>query len=84
MKKTKMKRGYVPYDRTSSEHIDWNKAEHVVFPNLKPSSTAISLRLPDFMLNRLKVLANKRNVPYQSLLKVLLDQALARELRHAT
>lgn len=53
----------------SSGHVDWSKAERVRLPNLKPSSTSISLRLPNALLERIKVAANKRDVPYQSLIK---------------
>lgn len=60
----------------SSEHIDWSKAERVRLPNLKPSSTAISLRLPNGLLERIKVAANKRDVPYQSLIKTWLAEKI--------
>ncbi len=56
----------------STEYVDWSKARVVRFPHLRPSSTAISLRLPDTLLMELKLLANERDVPYQSLLKVYL------------
>jgi len=58
----------------STAHIDWSKAERVRFPNLKPSTTAISLRLPVGTLERIKVEANKRDVPYQSLIKMWLAE----------
>jgi predicted DNA binding CopG/RHH family protein len=58
----------------SSEHVDWSKAERVRLPNLKPSTTAISLRLPVSLLDRIKVAANKRDVPYQSLIKTWLAE----------
>lgn len=58
----------------SAEHIDWSKAEKVRLPNLKPSSTSISLRLPNSLLERIKVAASKRDVPYQSLIKVWLAE----------
>ena len=54
--------------------VDWNKAERVRLPNLKPTSTAISLRLPVGLLERIKVAANKRDVPYQSLIKTWLAE----------
>lgn len=60
----------------SSPHVDWSKAERGRFPNLKPSTTAISLRLPVSLLERLKTAANKRDVPYQSLIKVWLAEKL--------
>ena len=64
----------------STDYIDWSKAERVVLPRLKPSTRTISLRLPESMLERLKVLANKRDVPYQSLLKVFLAERIQAEL----
>ncbi len=63
----------------STEYFDWSKAKRVVFPNLKPSTATISLRLPQGMLDELKVLANQRDVPYQSLLKVFLSERIASE-----
>jgi predicted DNA binding CopG/RHH family protein len=65
----------------STEFVDWHKAERVVLPNLKPSQRTISLRLPLPLLEQLKTLANKRDVPYQSLLKVFLAERLAAELQ---
>jgi predicted DNA binding CopG/RHH family protein len=59
--------------------VDWSTARHVVFPNLKASTETISLRLPTALLSDLKVLANKRDVPYQSLLKVYLAERVTRE-----
>jgi predicted DNA binding CopG/RHH family protein len=58
----------------SSSHIDWSKAERARLPNLKPSTTSISLRLPVTLLDRIKVAANKRDVPYQSLIKTWLAE----------
>lgn len=58
----------------SSDHVDWSKAKRVRFPNLKPSTKAISLRLPVDLLERIKMAANKRDVPYQSLIKVWLSE----------
>ena len=60
--------------RDSSNYIDWNKAERVRFANLKPSTESISLRLPVTLLERIKVAANKRDVPYQSLIKTWLAE----------
>ncbi len=62
----------------SSEYVDWQKAERVRFPNLKPSTTAISLRLPVSLLDRIKVEANRRDVPYQSLIKTWLSAKVGR------
>lgn len=58
----------------SSGYVDWSKARRVRLPNLKPPSTAISLRLPVSLLDRIKVAANKRDVPYQSLIKTWLAE----------
>lgn len=63
----------------STEYVDWSKARVVRFPNLRPSSTAISVRLPDTLLTELKRLANERDVPYQSLLKVYLADRIGVE-----
>ncbi len=63
----------------SIEYVDWSNAKPVRLPNLKPSTATISLRLPEGMLEELKVLANQRDVPYQSLLKVFLADRLAAE-----
>ncbi len=67
----------------STEYVDWSKAKRAVLPNLKPSTKTISLRLPQTMLEELKLLANKRDVPYQSLLKMFLSERIESELdRH--
>jgi len=58
----------------SSEYVDWRKAHAVSFPNLKPSTRTISLRLPEALLDRIKIEANKRDMPYQSLIKVWLSE----------
>ena len=60
----------------SDEYLDWNKAKNVRFPNLKKSTKTISLRLPEDMLEALKVKANALDIPYQSLIKVLLKKEL--------
>lgn len=60
----------------SAEYLDWSKAVRATFPNLKPSTQAISLRLPVHMLERIKVAANKRDVAYQALIKIWLDEKL--------
>ena len=69
-------------ERDSTDYIDWSQARRVVLPNLKPSTKTISLRLPESMLDELKLLANKRDVPYQSLLKMFLAERLEAELRN--
>ncbi len=58
----------------SSEYVDWNQAERARFSNLKPSTTAISIRLPSALLEQIKIAANKRDVPYQSLIKMWLAE----------
>ena len=60
----------------STEHVDWSKARKVTLPNLKPTTKTISLRLPQHLLASLKVAANARDVPYQSLIKVWLQEKL--------
>ena len=61
------------------EYFDYDKAVRATFPELKPSTTTISLRLPASMLEELKSLANERDVPYQSLMKVFLAERIAKE-----
>jgi hypothetical protein len=68
----------------SADYVDWSKASVVSLPNLKPSTETISLRLPTPLLSDLKALANKRDVPYQSLLKVFVADRVAEEWRAAT
>jgi predicted DNA binding CopG/RHH family protein len=65
----------------STDYIDWSDAEEMVLPRLKPSTKSISLRLPESMIEELKVLANKRDVPYQSLLKMFISERIDAELR---
>ncbi|MCF8211361.1 MAG: BrnA antitoxin family protein [Rhodoferax sp.] len=60
----------------SSEHLDWSKAKNVSLPNLKPTTKTISLRLPQHLLDSIKMAANSRDVPYQSLIKVWLQEKL--------
>ena len=64
----------------STDYLDWTKAQRVVFPNLKPSLRTISLRLPVTLIARLKLLANKHDIPYQSLLKRFLAERLRKEM----
>ena len=64
----------------STEYINWKQAEKVTFSNLKPSVKKISIRLPESMLEELKLLANKRDVPYQSLMKIFLAERIEKEL----
>jgi predicted DNA binding CopG/RHH family protein len=65
----------------SAEYVDWSKATRVTLSSLKPSTRTISIRLPESLLDELKLLANKRDVPYQSLLKVFLAERIEKELR---
>ena len=64
----------------STEYVAWKKAKRMKFPNLKPSTRTISIRLPESMLEDLKMLANKRDIPYQSLLKIYLAERIKEEL----
>jgi len=64
----------------SSDYIDWSKAKRMLLPNIKPSLRTISLRLPELMIEELKLIANKRDVPYQSLIKIFLSERLSKEL----
>ncbi len=65
----------------STEFVDWRRAERVKLPNLRPTTRTISIRLPESMIERLKILANKRDIPYQSLLKMFVADRLEEELR---
>lgn len=61
---------------STDDYLDWGQAAHARLPNLKASTTSISIRLPDALLDRIKVAANKRDVPYQSLIKTWLAEKL--------
>ena len=63
----------------SPDYVDWSQAAQVRLPELKPSTSTISLRLPEGMLDELKILANERDVPYQSLLKIFLAERIRHE-----
>ena len=65
----------------STEYINWKTAKKVMLSNLKPSVKSISLRLPESMIEELKLLANKKDVPYQSLLKIFLAERIEKELK---
>lgn len=65
----------------STDYVDWSKAEEVIFPNLKPSTETISLRMPKYLLARIKEIANFKDVPYQSLMKIFLAERVEQELR---
>jgi predicted DNA binding CopG/RHH family protein len=65
----------------SADYIDWRRAKDMRLPDLRPTTRTISIRLPQPMIERLKVLANKRDVPYQSLLKMYVAEKIQEELR---
>jgi predicted DNA binding CopG/RHH family protein len=65
----------------STEYINWDKAEIQTFPKLKPSTKTISLRLPEHLLDELRSIANKRDVPYQSLIKIFLKERIDQEIK---
>ena len=66
----------------STEYLDWKKAEKSLLPYLKPSVKKVSLRLPELLIAEIKLLANKRDVPYQSLMKLFLAERIQKELNH--
>ncbi|MHB8339095.1 MAG: BrnA antitoxin family protein [Ignavibacteriaceae bacterium] len=68
----------------STNYVDWTKAKRVRLPKLKPSTKTISIRLPEHLIEGLKALANKRDVPYQSLIKIILNERIDQELRNRT
>lgn len=63
----------------STEYVDWSKAKKMPFPNLKPSTRTVTIRLPEGLLHSLKILANKKDVPYQSLMKMFLAEKVRDE-----
>ncbi len=65
----------------STEYIDYSKGKKAIFPNLKPSVKTISIRMPEALLDLIKVLANKSDIPYQSLVKIYLTERVSKELR---
>ena len=69
---------WVSHDSTS--YINWSKARRTKFPELKPSEKTISIRMPQFLIEELKILSNKRGLPYQSLLKEFLAERVEKEL----
>lgn len=74
--KSKKKEELFWQQHDSASYIDWSHAKRAVFPHLKPSTHTISLRLPESLLNEIKILANKEDVPYQSLMKILLVRGI--------
>ncbi len=65
----------------TADYIDWKKGKQIIFPELQPSLKTISLRLPAMMIEQLKLLAHKKDVPYQSLLKIFLAEKIREELK---
>jgi len=64
----------------SSEYVNWDDATLIVMPKLKPTVKSISIRMPQIMLNELKLIANKQDVPYQSFIKTILSERINQEL----
>ena len=64
----------------STEYIDWSKAKEITLSNLKPSVRSISIRLPEMMIEELKLLAHKRDIPYQSLMKIYISEKVEEDL----
>ena len=67
-------------DHDATDYVDFSIAREALFPDLKPTTRTISVRLPETLIDKLKTLANKRDVPYQSLLKVLLAEKVEEEM----
>ena len=65
----------------STEYIDWSKAKDITLSNLRPSVKSISIRLPEIMVEELKLLAHKRDIPYQSLMKIYISEKMQEELQ---
>jgi predicted DNA binding CopG/RHH family protein len=65
----------------STDFIDWSKSKKYALSNLKPSTKSISLRLPENMINDLKIIANRQDIPYQSLIKIILSERIKREFQ---
>jgi predicted DNA binding CopG/RHH family protein len=70
-------------ENDSTEFVDWNESESLVLPKLKPSTKTISLRISSSMLDKIRLVANKRDVPYQSLIKSFLQERIDEELKLA-
>lgn len=68
----------------STEYLDWSKAKRAVFPNLKPSSKSVPIRFPISLLERLKVIAHKRHIAYQSLIKIFLFDRVQKEIEKSS
>jgi predicted DNA binding CopG/RHH family protein len=67
----------------STEYVDWSKGNMIVFPNLKLSTKSITIRMTESLIDNLKVIANKKDVPYQSLIKMYLSEKVNEEYRSA-
>jgi predicted DNA binding CopG/RHH family protein len=67
----------------STDFIDWENGEANILPNLKPTTRTISLRMSDSMLNQIRLIANQRDVPYQSLIKMFLKDRIKEELKNS-
>ncbi len=65
----------------STEYIDWSKVKDVTLSNLKPSVRSISIRLPEIMIKELKLLAHKKDIPYQSLMKIYISEKMREEFQ---
>ena len=65
----------------STKYLDWKKSKPIYFSKPKPSTKTISLRLPEYLLDELRIIANKRDIPYQSLIKIYLKERIDRELK---
>lgn len=70
-------------ERDSTDYVKWEDAHKVSFPKLKPSTKTISLRLPESILNDIKIIANKQDVPYQSLIKIFLKERIDQEFKRS-
>lgn len=70
--------------QNSMEYVDYSKGQRIVFPNLIPSTKTISIRLPESLIEHIKFLASKRDIPYQSRLKMFLSEKVKEELHGAT
>jgi len=70
-------------NKDSTDFIDWEKGEVSVLPNLKPTTRTISLRMSESMLNQIRLIANQRDVPYQSLIKMFLKDRIKEELKNS-
>lgn len=65
----------------STDYVDWSKGKKALFPNLKPTSKPISIRFPVSVLNRIKYLANMRDIPYQALIKIFVNREMEKEFK---